>query len=95
MATSQASVAATFKTILFATDFSSSSEAALPYLLNLARCFDSTVLAVHAVPYEPLAGLAAVPPVIELDVEWREAVQAIRTYEDAHPFTGLRHEFIL
>ena len=95
MATSPASVAATFKTILFATDFSSSSEAALPYLLNLARCFDSTVLAVHAVPYEPLAGLAAVPPAVELDVEWREALQAMRTYEEAHPFTGLRPEFVL
>ena len=50
MATTQATIAASFKTILFATDFSSSSEAALPYLLSLARCFDSTVIAVHAVP---------------------------------------------
>lgn len=95
MATSPATVAATFKTILFATDFHSCSEAALPYLLNIARHFDSNVIAVHAVPYEPLAGLAAVPPVVELDVEWREALQAMRAYEDAHPFTGLRHEFIL
>lgn len=95
MATSPATVAATFKTILFATDFHSSSEAALPYLLNIARHFDSSVIAVHAVPYEPLAGLAAVPPNIEIDVEWNEAVQAMKAYEDAHPFTGLRHEFIL
>src|ERR1039457_725414 len=95
MATSHACIAASFKTILFPTDFSSCSEAALPYLLSFARCFDSTVIAAHAVPYEPLAGLASVPPMVEFDLEWRNALQAIRTYEQTHPFTGLRHEFIL
>ena len=95
MATSQASIAAGFKTILFATDYSSSSEAALPYLLGLARRCDSTVIAVHAVPFEPLAGLAAVPPVVELDLEWRDALQAMHIYKEAHPFTGVRHEFLL
>lgn len=95
MATAPASIATSFKAILFATDFSSASEAALPYLLKIARCFDSTVIAVHAVPFEPLSGLAAVPPAIEFDFEWRDALQAMRTYEDTHPFTGLRHEFLL
>jgi len=95
MATTQATIAASFKTILFATDFSSSSEAALPYLLSLARCFDSTVIAVHAVPLEPLAGLGAVPPIGEFDAEWRDALQAMRAYKENHPFTGLRHEFVL
>ncbi len=95
MVTSQASVVASFKTILFATDFASSSEAALPYLLSLARCFDSTVIAVHAVPFEALSGLAAVPPMVEFDAEWRDALQAMRTYEQGHPFTGLRHKFVL
>ena len=99
MVTSQASPAATFatsfKTILFAIDFASPSEAALPYLLSLAQSFDSTVIAVHAVPFEALSGLAAVPPMIEFDAEWRDALQAMRAYERTHPFTGLRHEFVL
>jgi len=95
MATSQASVSASFKTILFATDFSFSSEAALPYLMSLGRAFDSTIIAVHAVPYEPLAGLGAVPPMPEFDSEWRDALQAMRAYEQTHPFTGLQHEFML
>jgi len=95
MATSQASTSVSFKTILFATDFSSSSEAALPYVLSLAHFFDSTVLAVHAVPYDPISGLATVPPAVELDAEWRDAHAALRNYEETHPFTGLRHEFIL
>jgi nucleotide-binding universal stress UspA family protein len=95
MATSQATLATTFKTILFPTDFASCSEAALPYLLNLARAFDSTVIAVHAVPFEPLSGLATVPPMVEFDAEWREALRALRTYEQAHPLTGLRHKFVM
>lgn len=95
MATSPSSIGASFKTILFATDFSSSSEAALPYLLGLARCFDSTVIAVHAVPFEPPSGLDAVPPRAEFDAEWRAALQAMRSYEQTGPFTGLRHEFVL
>jgi nucleotide-binding universal stress UspA family protein len=53
------------------------------------------VIAAHAVPYEPLAGLAAVPPLIELDVEWRDALQAMRTYQENHCFTGLRHQFVM
>jgi nucleotide-binding universal stress UspA family protein len=95
MATSQASVATSFKTILFATDFSSSSEAALPYLLSLAHCFDSTVIAAHAVPFEPLSGLAAVPPMVEFDAEWRDALQAMRAYQHSHPFAGLPHKFVM
>src|ERR1700690_741358 len=95
MATSQASVATSFKTILFATDFSSSSEAALPYLLSLAHCFDSTVIAAHAVPFEPLSGLAAVPPMVEFDAEWRDALQAMRAYQHSHPSAGLPHKFVM
>lgn len=95
MATSPASIAAGFKTILFATDFSSSSETALPYLMGLARSFDSTVIAAHAVPFEPMAGLAAVPPAVEIDLEWSDALRDMRSYEAAHPFTGVRHEFVL
>ena len=38
------------KTILYATDFSACSEAALPYLCDIARLYDSTVIAVHVMP---------------------------------------------
>jgi nucleotide-binding universal stress UspA family protein len=95
MATSQATLATSFKTILFATDLASSSEAALPYLLSIARLFGSTVIAAHAVPFEALSGLAAMPPMVEFDAEWREALQAMRAYEQAHPFSGLNHKFVL
>jgi len=38
------------KTILYATDFSVCSEAALPYLCDIARLYDSRVIAVHVMP---------------------------------------------
>jgi nucleotide-binding universal stress UspA family protein len=95
MATSQTSISASFKTILFATDFSASSGAAAPYVSGLAHCFDSNIIAVHAVSFEPLAGLTSVPPALEFDMEWRASLQDMRTYEASEPFTGLRHEFLL
>jgi nucleotide-binding universal stress UspA family protein len=96
MTTSQASIAVSYKTILLATDFLPTTEAALPYVLSLARSFDATVLATHAVPLEPVAGLAPLPPPsATLDYEWQDAQQAMQKYEQNHPFTGLRHEFVL
>jgi nucleotide-binding universal stress UspA family protein len=95
MATSQASIAVSYQTILLATDFLQTTEAALPYVVSLARRFDATVLATHAVSFDAMAGLAPIPPSVELDFEWRDAQEAMRTYEQGHPFTGLRHEFIL
>jgi len=97
MATSQASIASAvaYKTVLFATDFLSSSEAALPCVQNLARLFDSTVIVAHAVPFESLTGLAAVPPVAGIDIEWQSAREALHSYKDRHPFAGIRHQFLL
>ena len=95
MATSQASITVCYKTILLATDFLPTTEAALPYVLSLAHSFDATVLATHAVPFEAISGLAAVPPNIALDYDWQDGQQAMQKYEKIHPFTGLHHEFLL
>lgn len=95
MTTSQASTRVSFKTILFATDFSPSSEAALPYVLSLARCYDSKVIVAHAVPIEPLVGITPVPPPAEVDLEWQDAKRGIQKYQDSKEFADFRHEFIL
>ncbi|MBI3406504.1 MAG: universal stress protein [Acidobacteria bacterium] len=42
-------VRVTLQNILFATDFSSSSEAALPYALSVARAYDSQVYVAHVI----------------------------------------------
>jgi nucleotide-binding universal stress UspA family protein len=95
MATSQANIAASFKTILFATDFSSSSQAALPYVVSLAHRFASKVIAAHAVALEPLAGITPAPPAPAIDLEWQDAKEGMQAFQDTQVFTGLRHEFIL
>jgi nucleotide-binding universal stress UspA family protein len=41
------------KTILFPTDFSPASSAALPFAVTLARTYGSTLVLMHAVPPEP------------------------------------------
>ena len=51
MATAAVNPAArvTFRNVLFATDFSSSSEAALPYALAVARAYDSQLYVAHVI----------------------------------------------
>jgi nucleotide-binding universal stress UspA family protein len=95
MATSQANIAASFKTILFATDFSTSSQAALPYVLSLAHRFGSKVIAAHAVPVEPLVGITPAPPAPAIDLEWQDAKNGMQTLQNTEAFAGLRHEFVL
>lgn len=98
MATSQASITAaavSYNTILLATDFLSTSEAALPCVQVLGRMFDSTVIVAHAVPFESNYGLAAVPPVAGIDIEWQSAREALNFYRNRHTFAGLRHQFLL
>jgi nucleotide-binding universal stress UspA family protein len=95
MATSQANIAASFKTILFATDFSTASQAALPFVLSLAHHFDSKVIAAHAIPIEPMVGMTPVPPASDIDLDWQDANEGIKKLQDNQAFAGLRHEFVL
>ena len=95
MTTSQATTRVSFKTILFANDFSPCSEAALPYVLSLARCYDSKVIVAHAVPIEPLAGITPAPPPVEVDLAWQDAKRGMQKYQESREFADLRHEFVL
>jgi len=79
------------KNILFATDFSRQSKAALPYALSIARKFGAKIYAVHVVPFPPPAprgSLGAVKEQLE-----REAQEAM-----AHlvpRFNGVEYETLL
>jgi nucleotide-binding universal stress UspA family protein len=95
MATSQASTRIAFNTILFATDFSHASEAALPYLLSLAHCYDSKVIVAHAVGIEPVTGMTPVPPPADMDLDWRDAKLGMMKFAAGRDFEGLRHEFLV
>ena len=95
MAASQAPVRTAFNSILFATDFSPVSEAALPFVLGIAHRYGSKVIVAHVVPFEPSEGLTRVPPAVYLELEEQEARQELQRYDEAHKFEGLRHEFIV
>ena len=95
MATSLATTRIAFHSILFATDFSPVSEAALPFVLGIARSYDARVIVAHVVPYEPAAGMARVPPSVYLDLEEQEAKQELQRYDEGRKFEGLHHEFIV
>ena len=95
MTTTPVSVPVAFKNILFATDFSPVSEAALPFLLSLARCYDSKIIVAHAVPTEAMVGITPSPPAADIDQEWQAAKNGMQRYQDTHDFSGLRHEFVL
>jgi nucleotide-binding universal stress UspA family protein len=95
MATSQAIASVSFKTILFATDFSLASERVLPYLLALARGHQSKVIVAHAVPIEPWAGMTPAALASDIDPEYEAARRDMQKYQDQHSFGEVPHEFTL
>lgn len=95
MATSQAIASVSFKIILFATDFSPASDRVIPYLLALARDYQSKVIVAHAVPIEPWVGMTPAALASDIDPEYEAARRAMQRYQDAHTFSGVPHEFTL
>ncbi len=75
MATPMASVQVSVKNILFATDFSTHSNEALPYVVSIARKYGSTVIAAHVHSTSPLGG---VPPTVELQALAAQAMKEAR-----------------
>lgn len=61
------------KNILFPTDFSAASSAALPFALALARIYGSTLLVVHAIPLEPHRQVVLDRLPAQDDRVWQEA----------------------
>lgn len=61
------------KTILFPTDFSPASSAALPFAVALARTYGSTLVVMHAVPPEPHRQVVIDQLPAEDDCVWQDA----------------------
>jgi nucleotide-binding universal stress UspA family protein len=83
-----------FENILYATDFSSHSAAALPYALSIARKYGSKVFAVHVISLSPFPNSA---PTLALQAiaaqAVREAKAAIAHLEPR--LKGVSHEAII
>jgi nucleotide-binding universal stress UspA family protein len=80
--------------ILYATDFSRASSAALPYALSIARKYGSTLFAVHVVSLSPFSNTSPT-------MAWQAlAGQALRAARDAMAtfetrMSGVAHEFMI
>jgi nucleotide-binding universal stress UspA family protein len=80
--------------ILYATDFSRASSAALPYALSIARKYGSTLFAVHVVSLSPFSNTSPT-------MAWQAlAGQALRTARDAMAtfeprLDGVAHELMI
>jgi len=95
MPTLQASLRITFSNILFPTDFTSASNAALLYVRALAHNFGSKIYVTHAVtPYPPVF-LPMEPVPIELDSMWHDAEQSLTHFLDVDALKDIKHEGIL
>jgi nucleotide-binding universal stress UspA family protein len=81
--------------ILFTTDFSAASEAALPYALALARWYGSKVLVAHSVPPEPVLSMPLEPMPLDTDMQWLSAGRKMEQFMAEHSFDGAAHESVL
>ena len=95
MATSQAIATVCFKTLLFATDFSPISESAVPYVLAIARSYQSRLIVAHAVPIELWADMTPAALASDVDPEYESARLAMRRYDDRQIFAAVPHQFVL
>ncbi len=84
-----------FSNILFPTDFSAFSEAALPYAEALARRYEATLYPAHVVPPEPYHGLPMEPFPVTLDYAWRSAEESLAKLAESKQLNGIRHQILL
>jgi len=83
------------RNILFATDFSEVSRAALPYAMDLARLYEGKIVVAHVVPHEPYLSVPLEPIPVDLDVLWNRARQNLESFAAENSFGDVAHEEIL
>lgn len=80
-----------FKNILFATDFSRCSQAAIPYVQAIAERYASTVHAVHVLAPEPQSNGVPLDRYPELDADRYAAQSAMNVLLASHTFENIAH----
>lgn len=81
--------------ILFTTDFSDVSRAALPFALELARWYGGKIFLTRIVPYEPYLSVPLEPIPADLDMPWNREKQNLAEFVSWAAFGGVAHEEIL
>ena len=95
MATASTSTRLAIKNILFATDFSATSEAALPYAQAFARAFGAKIFVGHAIGFEPLLRLPMEPLPADFDLSWQDAERRMQEFTSTHPMQEIPCEALL
>ena len=91
-----AAVRITLSNILFATDFSEVSRAALPYAKHLAQWYGGKVFVTHVMPpYEPYLSVPLEPVPVDLDLLWKREQQSMAEFVYAGSLGDVPHEEIL
>ena len=83
------------RNILFATDFSEVSKAALPYATDLARWYGSKIFVTHVVPYEPYLSVPLEPIPVDMDLFWNREKQWMEAFVNKASFGEVQHEEVL
>lgn len=86
---------ATIRNILFATDFSPCSEAALPLALALAKRYDAALFPTHVLPPEPHYELPLEPEPVAMNIRKQEARSKFDALLASGVLNGVIHEPIL
>ena len=94
MPTLQASLRLSFSNILFPTDFSDASSAALPYARAFAKLYGARIFVTHAVTPHPPIFLPLEPVPLEMDGEWYDAQGRLSHFLDCDALKGTLHECV-
>ena len=95
MPVTKANLRLALKNILFTTDFTAASDAALPYVTALARWYGSRIVVVHCVEPEPILNMPMEPMPQDTDFNWRTAQAKMDDFLKSHPLEGTAHETLL
>jgi len=91
----QASTRIALNNILFATDFSKVSNAALPFVLALAEQYSAKIFVVNAVGPEPYLSMPLEPIPMGADLFWNDAQRRLTDFVAATAFDGIAHQEVL
>jgi nucleotide-binding universal stress UspA family protein len=83
------------KNILFTTDFSAASAAALPYAQALAKWFGAKVVIAHSTAPVAALALPMEPIPLDMDPEWESAQSQMKDFLGTHPFADIDSEGVV
>lgn len=83
------------KNILFATDFSVASDAAIPHARALARWYGARLFVTHIVPPEPHLAVPVEPVPIDMNRVWENAAGKMESYSAQRLFEQVPHQFLM